>query len=159
LELKSRNSGIVILAPSKFHDVEIPRFQQKSWNREFESQTRKLGIVILAYTVLPVHSVGKCNPNLGIWDFHWVSNATGGRICKWEFRNFTKAGASSILPQPAFFHVATQACGCWRRRPLATARLEASSSEPRRDPNDYNSGPVGQGNDLRAMHRAHGPQR
>ena len=46
-----------ILAPSKFHDVEIPRFQQKSWNREFEAHTRKLGIVILAYTVLPVHSV------------------------------------------------------------------------------------------------------
>ena len=41
-------------------------------------------------TVLPVHSVGKCNPNFGIWDFHWVSNAAGGRICKWEFRNFTK---------------------------------------------------------------------
>ena len=84
-----------------------------------------------------------------------VSNAAGGRNCKWEFRNFTKAGASSILPQPAFFHVATQACGCWRRRPLATARLEASSSEPRRAPDDYNSGPVGQGNDLRALHRAH----
>ena len=46
-----------ILAPSKFHDVEIPRFQPKSWNREFEAHTRKLGIVILAYTVLPVHSV------------------------------------------------------------------------------------------------------
>jgi hypothetical protein len=46
--LKSWNFGIVILAPSKFHDVEIPSFQQKSCNREFEAQTRKLGIVILA---------------------------------------------------------------------------------------------------------------
>ena len=49
LELKSWNFGIVILAPSKFHDVEIPSFLQKSWNREFEAQTRKLGIVILAF--------------------------------------------------------------------------------------------------------------
>ena len=31
-----------------------------------------------------------------------VSNAAGGRNCKWEFRNFTKASAPSILPQPAF---------------------------------------------------------
>ncbi len=130
--LKSRNFGIVILAPSKFHDVEIPRFQQKSWNREFEAQTRKLGIVILAfpcrgnnshfprfrhkswnrefesqtrklgivilhvaYTVLPVHSVGKCIPNLGIWDFDLGFQCAGGRNCKWEFRNYTKAGASS----------------------------------------------------------------
>ena len=43
----------VIIAPSKFHDVEIPSFLQKSWNREFEAQTRKLGIVILAFFVLP----------------------------------------------------------------------------------------------------------
>ena len=55
--LKSGISEFGIRAPSKFHDVEIPRFQQKSWNREFEVHTRKLGIVILAYTVLPVHSV------------------------------------------------------------------------------------------------------
>ena len=40
--LKSWNFGIGILAPSKFHDVEIPKFQQKSWNREFEAHTRKL---------------------------------------------------------------------------------------------------------------------
>ena len=45
--MKSWNFGIVILAPSKFHDVESPSFLQKSWNREFEAQTRKLGIVIL----------------------------------------------------------------------------------------------------------------
>ena len=51
--MKSWNFGIVILAPSKFHDVEIPRFRQKSWNREFEAQTRKLGIVIIAYYSLP----------------------------------------------------------------------------------------------------------
>jgi hypothetical protein len=47
--LEFRNRNPTILAPSKFHDVEIPRFQQKSWNREFEAQTRKLGIVILAF--------------------------------------------------------------------------------------------------------------
>ena len=53
MELKSWNFGIVILAPSKFHDVEIPSFLQKSWNREFEAQTRKLGIVILALKFCP----------------------------------------------------------------------------------------------------------
>ena len=51
--MKSWNFGIVILAPSKFHDVEIPSFLQKSWNREFEAQTRKLGIVILALKFCP----------------------------------------------------------------------------------------------------------
>ena len=42
--LKSGISEFGILAPSKFHDVEIPRFQQKSWNREFEAHTRNFGI-------------------------------------------------------------------------------------------------------------------
>ena len=44
--LEFRNCNPSPLA--KFHDVEIPSFLQKSWNREFEAQTRKLGIVILA---------------------------------------------------------------------------------------------------------------
>ena len=98
--LKSGISESGILAPSKFHDVEMPRFQQKSWNREFvfEAHTRKLVIVILAYTAI-LSSQYRYTPwkrnlgNLGIWDFDRVSNAAGGRHCNSEFRNFTKAGA------------------------------------------------------------------
>ena len=46
-------------SPSKFHDVEIPSFLQKSWNREFEAQTRKLGIVILPYFCPPLLRIPK----------------------------------------------------------------------------------------------------
>ena len=95
--LKSGISEFGILAPSKFHDVEIPRFQQKSWNREFEAHTRNFGI----WNPSSLQTRNSQIPN---------SNSTGPQRSL-QTRNHVKIlkEEEEVWPNPASLRILT----CW----------------------------------------------
>ena len=97
-------------------------------------------IVILAYTVLPVLRGNVILESGILTEFPMP---LGAGIAIWNFGTSQKR--VHRLPQPAFYIEATQAGGCWRRRPLATARLEAPSSSLDENPTTTIPGPLGKG--------------